>query len=157
MARDLLSKHLRPHALITLIAMMTSGCLGHFYEIPRTELERLARTPPQERGQSVYAVQQFSTAEEPTPAPPWEPVTGEPPPGYYLGLHGHWMPSFYVDYGEPYYEPPPHRSPTVHDASPVGVPSSGTVTSGALPRVLPSRSSRPPTGCWWWWSSSGSR
>ncbi|QRK07880.1 hypothetical protein JQX13_49265 [Archangium violaceum] len=130
MARDMLSKHLRPHALITLVAVMTSGCLGHFYEIPRTELERLARTPPEERGQGVYAVQRFSTAEEPTPAPPWAPVTGEPPPGYYLSLHGHWMPSFYVDYGEPYYAPPTYRAPAVHDATPVsGAPSGGSVTS----------------------------
>ncbi|PTL77974.1 hypothetical protein DAT35_40810 [Vitiosangium sp. GDMCC 1.1324] len=111
--------------------MLTSGCLGHFYEIPRTELERLAQTPPQERGQSVYAVQQFTTAWEPEAAPPWIP-TEEPPPGYSLHLHGYWVPSFYGDFGEPYYAPPPYNPPElVHDATPVsGSSSGGSVSTG---------------------------
>ncbi|HYO66226.1 MAG TPA: hypothetical protein VEU33_09105, partial [Archangium sp.] len=59
--------HLRLQALTTLIAVLTSGCLGHYYEIPRRELERLAHEPPEARGQTVYAVQQFSTDAEPAP------------------------------------------------------------------------------------------
>jgi hypothetical protein len=117
-------------ALTTLLAVLTSGCLGHFYEIPRTELERLVETPPQERGQGVYAVQQFSTAAEPEPAPAWQPPMGEPPPGYSLSVHGHWVPSFYLDYGMPYYAPPEPPSST-HDASPAGGVSSSGVPSSS--------------------------
>lgn len=132
MIRDAIPRHLRLQALITLIAMLTSGCLGHFYEIPRTELERLAQTPPEQRAQSIYAVQQFTTADEPEPAPPWAPMTGEPPPpGYYLDLRGYWVPDFYVQYGAPYYEPPPYQPPAVHDASAVSGGSSGGVGSSS--------------------------
>jgi hypothetical protein len=117
-------------ALTPLIAVLTSGCLGHLYEIPRTEMERLVRESPQARGQNVYAVQQFSTASEPEPAPAWKPPMGEPPPGYSLGLHGHWVPSFYLDYGTPHDEPPVHARPTFHDASPVTESASnGTSTA----------------------------
>ncbi|QRN99329.1 hypothetical protein JRI60_10035 [Archangium violaceum] len=125
-------------ALITLVAVLTSGCLGHHYEVSRTELERLVETPPQERGQGVYAVQQFTTAAEPEPAPVWEEPVGAPPPGYSLGLHGHWVPSFYLDYGAPYYEPPPPpQRPSVHDASPVG----GMSSAGGTPSSTSSGSS----------------
>jgi hypothetical protein len=130
----------RLHALTLLIAVLTSGCLSHFYEIPRTELERLAQTPPEQRGQDVYAVQQFSTDSEPEPAPDWSYPPGEPPPGYSLTVHGHWVPSFYAEYGAPTYEPPPayhSASPVsydgspVHDASPVTEVASDDVSSSA--------------------------
>lgn len=131
MIRDAIPRHLRLQALITLIAMLTSGCLGHFYAVPRTELERLAQTPPEQRGQAIYAVQEFSTADEPEPAPPWAPVSGQPPPGYSFDVRGYWVPDFYVQYGAPYYEPPPYQSPEVHDASPVGVSGSSAGPSGS--------------------------
>ncbi|WP_375773115.1 hypothetical protein NR798_20235 [Archangium gephyra] len=119
--------HLRLQALTTLIAVLTSGCLGHYYEVQRSELERLVREPPQTRGQNVYAVQQFSTDSEPEPAAPWyPPQDGPPPPGYSMGLHGYWVPDFYVDFGTPYYDPPVYTRPSVHDASPV----SGSVSGG---------------------------
>lgn len=119
------TRRLRLPALVALTAMLTSGCLGHYYEVSRPELERLVRTPPQERGQNVYAVQQFSTAPEPKPAPPWPVPEGAPPPGYSVGVYGDsWIPDFYMGYGEPYYRAPP--APVVdpaahaHGASPVG-------------------------------------
>ncbi len=116
-------RHPRMEALLPLIAMMTSGCLGHFYEVPRAELQRLARTPPQQRGQDVFAVQQFATADEPDPAPPWPVPEGEPPDGYAMHTYGHyWVPNFYLDYGSPYYYRAPlvDTSSAVHGASPVG-------------------------------------
>ncbi|MFY0566611.1 hypothetical protein ACN28E_22620 [Archangium lansingense] len=119
--------HLRLQALTTLIAVLTSGCLGHHYDVSRGELERLAQQPPQTRGQNIYAVQQFTTDSEPEPATPWYPPEGAPPPGYTMGLHGHyWVPDFYIEYGRPYYEPPVYTRPSVHDASPV----SGNVSGG---------------------------
>ncbi len=122
---------LRLHALTALLAVLTSGCLGHLYEIPRTELERIVQTPPDQRGQGVYAVQQFSTASEPAPAPAWAPSEGEPPPGYSLSLHGHyWVPSFYINYGTPSYAPPPYSPPAVHDATPVSSTQSVPTSSG---------------------------
>lgn len=113
-------------ALVTLVAMLTSGCLGHYYEIPRAELERLAHEHPKARGENVYAVQQFTTAAEPEPAPPWYPPPGEPPPGYSMGLHGYWVPDFYVEFGMPYYLPPEPPQGFVHGAS----PATGTVSGG---------------------------
>jgi len=130
----------RAVALLCLVTMMTSGCLGHLYEIPRSEMERLVSTPPQERGREVYAIQQFSTTSDPEPAIAWEPPPGPPPPGYLTTHHGHWVPSFYVEtYGLPYYEPPVYQRtpPTsselpsgVHGASPVPKGSSGGGSSG---------------------------
>ncbi|ATB27016.1 hypothetical protein [Melittangium boletus] len=126
----------RAVTLLCLLTMMTSGCLGHLYEIPRSEMERLVRTPAQERGREVYAIQQFSTTSDPEPAIAWEPPPGSPPPGYLVTHQGHWVPSFYVDtYGLPYYEPPVYQRPpptstelpsgSVHGASPVPQGSSG--------------------------------
>lgn len=125
--RPPLPAHLRLQALTTLVAVLTSGCLGHHYEVSRSELERLAHAPPEGRGQNVYAVQQFSTASEPEPAGPWyPPQEGPPPPGYSMGLHGYWIPDFYLGYGTPYYEPPVYTRSSIHDASPV----SGSVAGG---------------------------
>ncbi|HEX8824319.1 MAG TPA: hypothetical protein VF794_30640 [Archangium sp.] len=121
----------RLHVLTTLVALLTSGCLGHFYEVQRPELERLVRAPAQERGRDVYAVQQFSTAAEPEPAPLWVSHSGEPPLGYSMGLHGHWVPDFYIDYGAPYYDPPAPRPSNHHEAVPVGYASSGGGSSGS--------------------------
>jgi hypothetical protein len=101
--------------------VLASGCLGHLYEVPRAELERLVQEPPPQRGERIHAVQQFSTASEPERAPPWEPALGVPPPGYSLSVHGHWVPNVYLHYGAPSYVPPRHY----HDASPVTSPSSG--------------------------------
>ena len=108
-------------AAATLVAALASGCLGHFYEIPRAELERLVQTPPQERGQSVYAIQQFTTAPEPEPAPDWEPPEGTPPPGYAYSETGYWVPYFYLRYGGPMYRPrrPSYLGGSVHAATPV--------------------------------------
>ncbi|HEX5753944.1 MAG TPA: hypothetical protein VFZ09_47610 [Archangium sp.] len=125
--------HLRLQAAVTLVAVLTSGCLGHYYEVSRTELERLAREPPETRGQNVYAVQQFTTDAEPEPAGPWyPPQEGPPPSGYSMGLHGYWVPDFYIDFGAPYYDPPVYTRNSVHDASPVsGGVSGGSVGSGS--------------------------
>lgn len=109
------------YVVTALAAALASGCLGHFYEIPRSELERLVRTPPQERGQRIHAVQQFSTEPEPEPAPAWYPPAGQPPQGYSYGVSGYWVPSVYLDYGSPVYEPPPvSYQGGAHAASPVG-------------------------------------
>lgn len=118
---------IRERGLILLVAVLSSGCLGHHYEISRTELERLVQTPPEQRGRDVYAVQQFSTAAEPEPAPDWSYPLGEPLPDYSLNVNGHWVPSFYLEYGEPTYAAPVRHGvspvlhgegPAVHDASP---------------------------------------
>ncbi|WP_434381041.1 hypothetical protein [Melittangium boletus] len=129
---------------VALLAMMTSGCLGHLYEVPRSEMERIVRTSPQERGRQVYAIQQFITATDPEPAPAWAPPLESPPVGYLVTDHGHWVPSFYLEsYGAPYYQPPPYSRPPptspdlpsgggIHGASPVpdGAPSSARSSSG---------------------------
>jgi hypothetical protein len=132
--RSPLPVHLRLQALTTLVAVLTSGCLGHYYEVQRTELERLVRESPQTRGQNVYAVQQFTTGSEQEPSGPWHPPQeGPPPPGYSMGLHGYWVPDFYIDFGAPYYDPPVYTRPSVHDASPISgsVSGGGSVGSGS--------------------------
>ena len=89
------ARRLRLPALVTLTGMLTSGCLGHYYELSRPELERLVRPPPQERGQGIYGLQQFSTAPEPEPAPPWPAPEGMPPEGYQPEVtSGYWIPNF---------------------------------------------------------------
>jgi hypothetical protein len=121
------------YALTLLVAVLTSGCLGHLYEVPRSELDRLVQEPPQARGQDVYAVQQFVTAGSPPPAPAWTEPYGAPPPGYSMGLHGYWVPDFYIGYGAPYYDPPA-PAPLVsnhHEATPVGSVSGGGGVSGS--------------------------
>ncbi|MCY1079195.1 hypothetical protein [Archangium lansingense] len=124
--------HLRLQALTTLIAVLTSGCLGHHYDVSRGELERLAQQPPQTRGQNIYAVQQFTTDSEPEATGPWyPPQEGAPPPGYSMGLHGYWVPDFYIDFGAPYYDPPVYTRPSVHDASPVSGNVSGVGSAGS--------------------------
>lgn len=117
--------HLRLPGVALLAAMLTSGCLGHVYEIPRPELERLVQTPPAERGQSVFAVQQFTTAPEPDEAPPWPEPVGEPPAGYACTVDGYWVPSFYLHYGAPD-EPPRQR----HTATAVGSGGGTSLGSG---------------------------
>jgi hypothetical protein len=121
------------HVLTLLVAVLTSGCLGHLYEVPRSELDRLVQQPPQARGQDVYAVQQFVTVDSPPPAPAWEEPYGAPPSGYSMGLHGYWVPDFYVGYGAPYYDPPPpmRLHSNHHDAVPVGSVSGGGVSGSS--------------------------
>jgi len=112
-----------------LLAVLSSGCLGHVYEVRRTELERLVLRPPQERGLDVYAVQQFSMADEPEPAPAWAPPEGAPPPGYSVNSYGYWVPDLYLHYGLPTYDPPFYSvgpggpSGGVHAATPVDTSS----------------------------------
>lgn len=129
---------LRLPALAALVGMLTSGCLGHYYEVSRPEMERLVQTPPEQRGQNVYALQQFSTADEPEPLPAWPTPEGEPPPGYTTGVYSsYWIPNFYVGYGEPAYHAPappavPPTAASAHSATPVGKASSsgGSHSSG---------------------------
>jgi hypothetical protein len=111
--------------------VLSSGCLGHLYEVRRTELERLVMKPPQERGQDVYAVQQFSVAAEPEPAPAWAPPDGAPPPGYSVNAYGYWVPDLYLHYGLPTYDLPvysggAHGPSHFHEASPVNDPSASS-------------------------------
>jgi len=54
--------------LVVLLA--ASGCVSQTYRIPSSELQRLAATPPEQRGQSVRVVQDLSTAEDPPESPP---------------------------------------------------------------------------------------
>lgn len=131
-----------PLTLVTLCALLTSGCLGLQYEIPRTELERLVRTPPEQRGQAVHAVQQFTTASEPDPADPWQQPEGEPPPGYGASLHGHfWIPNVYLEWGPPTCRPNFAWSgpPSPHEATAVGhaatKASSSSSSSGNIGNV----------------------
>jgi hypothetical protein len=130
-------RRLRPHALCSLLAVLTSGCLGHLYEVPRAELERLVRTHPQERGHDIYAVQQFSVAEEPEPAPALVYADGMPPPDYTMSVTGHWLPPIYLEFGPPSYSSPVHAASsvtnsTVHDASPVTeAPASQPLPTGS--------------------------
>lgn len=121
-----------------LIALLTSGCPGHQFEVSRSELERLVRLPPEQRAQNIYSVQQFSTASEPTRAEPWMPPEGAPPPGYVVGpwrSYGYyWVPDYYLDWGAPTYRPPSNAivASNVHDATPVGQtkPSGSSSSSG---------------------------
>lgn len=118
----------------TLVAVLTSGCLGRQYEIPRSELERLASTPPEQRGHAIHAVQQFSTASEPRRAEPWEQPEGLPPPGYAESPDGYiWIPHMYLEWGPPTWSPGVSwRGPApsrVHAATPVGHAASAASTS----------------------------
>lgn len=126
-------RHLGLRVLTTLVAVLTSGCLGHLYEVQRSELERIVQEPPQARGQDVYAVQQFVIADSPPPAAGWTEPYGAPPPGYSMGLHGYWVPDFYIGYGAPYYDPPPPArwQSNHHEAVPVGSTGSGGGVSGS--------------------------
>src|SRR4051812_13698122 len=66
-------------SFVTLIcfAPVAAGCLSHEYAIPKSELGRLAATPPETRGAHVRVVQQLGTrrgeaieVEEAGPEPP---------------------------------------------------------------------------------------
>lgn len=69
------------------------GCLSNEYVIPQAELARLARLPPEQRGQRVQVVQEIgerrgdaidSTQPPPAPAPGYDQgqYSGPPPEGY---------------------------------------------------------------------------
>ena len=118
-----MARHVPLHlaGVAALLAVLSTGCLGHLYEVSPRELQRLTQTPPEQRGESIHAVQQFFFADDPAPAPAWAAPSEPPPPGYsyYSGGHYH-VPDLYLDFGRPTYRPPPPPTPTVHDASPVG-------------------------------------
>jgi hypothetical protein len=57
-------------AVAVALALPATGCLSNTYRIPRGELGRLASAPPEQRGEHVRVVQQFSTSEAPPPAQP---------------------------------------------------------------------------------------
>jgi hypothetical protein len=122
-----MARHVPVHltGIAALLAVLTTGCLGHLYEVSPRELERLTQTPPEQRGQHIRALQQFSFADEPAPAPAWAPPHEPPPPGYtyYSDVH-YWVPDLYLNFGRPTYTPPPPRV-SVHGASPVGGSSGG--------------------------------
>lgn len=61
---------LRSIAPLVALAVGASGCLGDTYHIPAHDLEVLARTPPEQRGEHVRVVQQFAGADEPPDATP---------------------------------------------------------------------------------------
>jgi len=130
-------KSLRLLGMALLVAAPTIGCLGHVYEIPRPEVERLLSTPPQDRGQNLFAIQQFSIVPDPPPAPAWGRPEGEPPPGYAVSFHGYWVPTLYLGYGTP--SCPPRA---FHAASAVGnggtVGNGSTHTADATPSHAPS-------------------
>lgn len=56
--------------------MLASGCLARSYDVPRDELMRVVRLPPEERSKSLRVVQRFSTSEDPPEAPPPNVTTG---------------------------------------------------------------------------------
>lgn len=98
-------------AVLTAVAIAQSACLSSSFEVPRDEIDRLARTAPGERGKHVRAVQRFGTADEPPPAPPWAAPPnqaspqGFPPPVVAMPYPHHPVPSYYYGYGDPYYVP----------------------------------------------------
>src|SRR3569623_2727026 len=59
---------------LALFLASTAGCKTTSYKIPATELQRLAVTPPEQRGQHVRVVQQLSD-EDLGPAYPVEAQT----------------------------------------------------------------------------------
>ena len=85
-------------ALVAFAAFLSyacGGCLSNEYVIPQTELARLAKLPPEQRGQSVQVVEDIGarrsdaidTTQPPPPAiPSQDYAPGEPPPeGYVQG------------------------------------------------------------------------
>lgn len=45
--------------LLIAMVLFSTGCLGPTFRVPGSELDRLAQTPPETRGQSIRAVQQI--------------------------------------------------------------------------------------------------
>lgn len=121
------------HAWIAglLVATLCTGCLSQSYEIARTDLERLVQAPPAERGAHVRAVQRFSTADDPEPAPTWQPAdrNAPPPDGYVYGPRGHFVPHLYLGWGYPYYSPH-YYGPTAATRD-GGMPRSGSSPSSS--------------------------
>lgn len=100
-------------AALTALAVLQSACLSNSFEIPRDEVERLAKVSPAERGKRVRAVQRFGTADELPPAPQWAapPTQGAPAGGPPVAVPApfaqpyYTVPSYYYGYGDPYYVP----------------------------------------------------
>ena len=105
-----------PGGLFTLafFAPIATGCISNEYVIPREELRRLTRCPPEQRGQQVHVIQDLGSRRMdaiPTDGPNWpqaepwpQPYVEPPPPeaetetrdtDVQLGLHG----NIYIDGG----------------------------------------------------------
>jgi hypothetical protein len=104
------------------------GCLSNSYTVERGELARLAALEPDERWQSVRAVQRVGGDDYP---PEYEPYSPPPPPGLgprvYVGVvvvHSHHH----------YYGPPPR--PLVRP-EPVPATAVASSTSGGAPTTTP--------------------
>lgn len=54
--------------LLALVAAVSAGCLGNTHVIPRGELQALAHSDPETRGEQVHVVQQFMSADDPPAA-----------------------------------------------------------------------------------------
>lgn len=67
--RRLLSTTFGSLLVLLAAAMLATGCLSNSHIIPRSELQALAQTNPQTRGQRVRVVQGFHSDDEPPPAP----------------------------------------------------------------------------------------
>lgn len=94
-----------------LACVLASGCVSSAYTVQRSEMERLVRLPPMERGREIRATQRFSTSGDPPPAQPWVGPPGEPAHGG-LATPPPWVGyapvyPFYYGLGSPYYVPVP--------------------------------------------------
>lgn len=73
-----------PLALV-LAASLSTGCLTNAYKIPLDDLDRIAQTPPAERGKHVRVIQSLSTSEPPPRGPEVSTTTViivDPAPSY---------------------------------------------------------------------------
>lgn len=64
---------MRLTAVITAGLLLGTGCAAQSYKVPHGELERLAMTPPEQRGNHVRVIQEISA----TDVPPGERVDGD--------------------------------------------------------------------------------
>ena len=96
---------------MVLAAALASGCVSSSYTVQRSEMERLVRLAPMERGREIRATQRFSNSDDPPPAQPWVGPAGEPAHGG-LSTPPPWVGygpvyPFYFGLGSPYYGPAP--------------------------------------------------
>ncbi|HWU87472.1 MAG TPA: hypothetical protein VN253_09360 [Kofleriaceae bacterium] len=57
-------------AVVVAGSLMATGCVANSYQIPNSELQRLAATPPEARGQKVRVIQELGASD----VPPAQPV-----------------------------------------------------------------------------------